>query len=414
LEVIGGRALFSSAGDPAAAAAKAEFGVRALDDRTLEYRFTRPAPYFLVQASNWSAMPLRQELVEAGGSEWWSNPATRIGNGPFRLVTYDTAEPDRRVIYARNERYWGGRTKLDGLEFLFLDIDPATEAYRNGEVDVIFPGELNIPAIEADPILSRELVTIPDAGTDYFVFNMNREPFQDPKVRAAFAYAFDRDAFCRRLALGGNCLLTLSMIPPGAPGYIETDAYAFDPQKARQALAESSYGGPERLPEITWYGEKGNPGSEIDAKWQYEQFRQVLGVELNLVYLSEEEQDALYDDPATSPQFHESVWFAQPDPRQWIGMWRCDSEFNDEGYCNPELDALMDRADAELDPERRIALYEDAGRMLVADAPAVFVQNLVATWLVKPEVTGYSRTTAVNGDWPGWMNLMTVDITRPA
>ena len=85
-----------------------------------------------------------------------------------------------------------------------------------------------------------------------------------------------------------------------------------------------------------------------------------------------------------------------------------------QGYCNPELDALIDRADAELDPERRIALYEDAGHMLVADAPAIFVQNLVATWLVKPEVTGYSRTTAVNGDWPGWMNLMTVDVARPA
>ena len=71
--VIGCQALFDSAGDPAAAAAaKAEFGVRALDERTLEYRFTAPAPYFLVQASNWSAIPLRQELVEAGGPEWWS------------------------------------------------------------------------------------------------------------------------------------------------------------------------------------------------------------------------------------------------------------------------------------------------------------------------------------------------------
>src|SRR5215212_5188930 len=77
-EVIGCKALFNSAGDPAAAA-KAEFGVRALDDRTLEYRFTRPAPYFLVQASNWCAIPLREELIEAGGPDWWANPTTRIG-----------------------------------------------------------------------------------------------------------------------------------------------------------------------------------------------------------------------------------------------------------------------------------------------------------------------------------------------
>ena len=336
-------------------------------------------------------------MVPSGGA----NPATRIGNGPFRLVAYDPDAPDRRVIYARNERYWGGRTKLDGLEFLFLDVDPATEAYRNGEVDVTWPGELNIPAIEADPILSRELVTIPDAGTGYFVFNLNREPFQDPKVREAFAYAFDRDAFCRQIGYGGTCLLTLSMIPPGMPGHIETDAFAFDPEKARQALADSSYGGPENLPEITWYGEKDNPGSEIDARWHYEQVRQVLGVELNLVYLSDEELDALFDDPATSPQFHESAWFAQPDPRGWLGIWRCDSEFNEAGYCNPAFDALMDRADAELDPEQRIALYEDAGHMLVADAPAIFVQNFVSTWLVKPEVTGYARTTGVNGELAG-------------
>ena len=102
--------------------------------------------------------------------------------------------------------------------------------------------------------MSRELVTIPDAGTDYFVFNVNREPFQDPKVREAFAYAFDRETWCRSW-LGGTCLMALSMIPPGLPGHIDTDAFAFDPEKARQALADSSYGGPENLPEITWYGE---------------------------------------------------------------------------------------------------------------------------------------------------------------
>ena len=86
---------------------------------------------------------------------------------------------------------------------------------------------------------------------------------------------------------------------------------------------------------------------------------------------------------------------------------------NDHGYCNPALDALLERADAELDPEQRIALYEEAGRMLVADAPAIFAQTIVSTWLVKPSVTGYTRTTGINGDWPGWMNLMTVDVERP-
>jgi oligopeptide transport system substrate-binding protein len=389
-------------------------GVRAIDDRTLEIRFDQPAPYFPVVASIWGTIPLREELIEAGGPEWWANPATRIGNGPFRLVTYEADMPNQRLTYARNDTYWGGDTKLDGVEFVFLDYeDPATtEAYRNGELDINWPGEEILPAIEADPVLSRELLTLPVAGTYYYSFNLTREPFQDPQVRAAFAYAFDRDAYCRQLNFGGACTPTLSWISPGAPGHIETDAYAFDPQKAREALATSSYGGPENLPEITWYGIAGDPFEEQVGQWLAAQLRQVLGVELSLAFLSEEDYDALHEDDATWPQFHESAWYADPDPRDWFVVWRCGAEFN-RGYCNPELEALLDRADAELDPEARIALYEDAGHMLLADAPAIFVHTASNTMLVKPYVTGYSRTTP-NGNWPGWTNLLTVDVERPA
>ena len=111
----------------------------ALDDRTLEYRFEQPAPYFLVQASNWSAIPLRQALIEQGGPDWWKNPATRIGNGPYRLAEYKTDGPDRRLVYARNEHYWGGPTKLDEIAFLFFDPgDPAAAAYRQEETNALY------------------------------------------------------------------------------------------------------------------------------------------------------------------------------------------------------------------------------------------------------------------------------------
>ncbi|MDF3040512.1 MAG: hypothetical protein K0Q71_3218 [Thermomicrobiales bacterium] len=411
-DVIGCEELFTSAGDTAAAeAARAAFGVRALDERTLEYRFERPAPYFPVQASNWSAIPMRRELVEAGGAAWWTNPATRIGNGPYRLVEYT---PNHRVFYARNDAYWGDRPKLEGIEWLFhVPGDDAVAAYRDGQVDAAWMLDSDVPALEADPILSRELVRIPDAGTSFFVFNVNREPFTDTHVRAAFAYAFDRAAYCREVSYS-SCTATLSMIPPGLPGSIETDAYAFDPAKARQALADSSYEGPENLPEVIWYGSKDSAGIDREGQWFYEQFRQVLGVELNLVYLSEEEFDALLDSPETWPQFEMSTWFASTDPPGWLDQWRCNSEFTSLGYCNPKLDALLVRAEAELNPEKRLALYEEAGHMLVDDVPAIFAYNLSLGWLVKPYVTGYTLSTAVNGNWPGWMNLLTVDVERPA
>jgi len=126
------------------------------------------------------------------------------------------------------------------------------------------------------------------------------------------------------------------------------------------------------------------------------------------VTVSEEEFDALFESESTYPQLIDSVWFADPDPRDWFVVWRCGSEWN-LGYCNPRLDALVDRADAEMDPAKRLALYEAAGRVLLADAPAIFVHSAKMTVLVKPSVVGYSRTTP-NGFWPGFTNLLTVDV----
>jgi ABC-type oligopeptide transport system substrate-binding subunit len=112
-----------------------------------------------------------------------------------------------------------------------------------------------------------------------------------------------------------------------------------------------------------------------------------------------------------SPQFHESTRFAGADPSTRFVVWRCGAEFN-QGYCNPQLEALPDRADAEFDPEERIEVHEDARRTLVAEVPAVFVHNASHRVLVKPYVTRCSRTTP-NGNWPGWTNLLTVDVERP-
>ena len=76
------------------------------------------------------------------------------------------------------------------------------------------------------------------------------EPFTDIKVREAFSLAFDRETYCA-VVRNGDCTPTLSWIPAGLPGSIETDKYGFNAEAAVQALAESSYGGPEGLPPIT-------------------------------------------------------------------------------------------------------------------------------------------------------------------
>ena len=239
-------------------------------------------------------------------------------------------------------------------------------------------------------------------------------------MREAFAYAFDREAWCREIEFG-DCMPTLSWIPPGFPGYIETDAYAFDPEKARQALAESSYGGPENLPEIVWYywcPGAASPEELRDAEWLAAQYREVLGVELKLVPNTDEEWDACHEDPATTPQLEWRVLGpAIPGPAQLAGRstgraTRSSTPPSSATATRPST-SWSHRADAELDPAKRLALYEEAQRLLLADAPTIILDNTGLSMLIKPYVVGYVVTPADIG-FPGWFTPLTIDIAPAA
>src|SRR5215211_5065298 len=97
--------------DAAYEAAKAALGVRTVDDLTLEVSLTHPAPYFPTVAATWVFYPVKQESLTPG-ENWAQEPAQRIGNGPFRMTDF---AGEQQIGFAANERYWGGRPKLDGL-----------------------------------------------------------------------------------------------------------------------------------------------------------------------------------------------------------------------------------------------------------------------------------------------------------
>jgi oligopeptide transport system substrate-binding protein len=391
--------------------AKANLGVRAIDDRTLEIRLTHPAPYFPALTHWVGFIPVKQELIEANGDEWWRDPANWVGNGPFRLTGFAWEASPPRVTLAANDRYWGGRPALDGIEYQIMEIDEALAAYKAGELEITWPLLEDLAELEADPVLSRDIVRMPSPTINIFNFNLRVEPFTDKNVREAFAYAFDRDAYCREM-LHGTCQPVLSWIPPQVPGAIETDAYAFDPTKAREALAASSYGGAENLPEIFWYYVADDEWNLRHAHWLHDQYQQVLGIDMTLTPVTWDELVAMQEEAATWPQIADTYWWSNPsDPHGWMRFWLCGAEgfAANVGYCNPEYDALVDRADRELDPEERIRLVQESQHLLVADAPAIFGYAGDQIGLVKPYVTGFTRGAPYQS-WPGWATPLTVDI----
>ena len=97
--------------------------------------------------------------------------------------------------------------------------------------------------------------------------------------------------------------------------------------------------------------------------------------------------------------------------KNWLSVyWKCEATFAKRfGYCNPEFDAIVEEADAELDQERRLELYQQAGEILVDDVPAPFLYSPSHQVLVKPDVTGYTATP-LDVEWPGqFTSLLTIE-----
>ena len=393
--------------------AKAALGVKAIDDLTLELTLIQPAPYYHTIAGLWVFFPAKQELIEQGGAEWWKDPALQLGNGPFQMTQY---EEEQLIAFEANENYWGGRPKLDGIEYVYQgESAVALEAYNAGDLDIVQLDPQQLPAVQADPALSAELVSYPVASTYNLAFNLTQEPFDDIKVREAFSYAFDRETYCTVIR-SGDCTPTLSWIPEGIPGAIESDKFGFDPEAAVAALAESSYGGPEGLPEIRMFYNSDDAANTARAEWVAGAYRDVLGVEIVLEPTEGTALTALRKDPSTFPQMLLVGGWIQdyPDPQNWLSVyWKCDATFAQRfGYCNEEFDELVNQADVETDQAKRTALYEQASQILVDDVPGPFLYNLSNNVLIKPGVTGY-EATALDVEWPGqFTSLLTLDVER--
>ncbi|HAJ34656.1 MAG TPA: peptide ABC transporter substrate-binding protein, partial [Chloroflexi bacterium] len=203
---------------------------------TLTLTFSRPAPYFHVVASLWVTFPAKEELITAGGENWWLDAANHIGNGPFVM---EILEQGVRAFYTPNANYWGETPKVS-IDYAFItDSAVAFEAYKNNEFDIVGLAAEDLEVVQADPQLSQEANIYPGSCTFAVMFHQLKEPFTDQKVREAFAHALDRESWVKDV-LRGLGSPTLTWIPPGYPGYdAEENRWGFDPEAAKQAIAES-------------------------------------------------------------------------------------------------------------------------------------------------------------------------------
>ncbi|MFN8403818.1 MAG: peptide ABC transporter substrate-binding protein [Anaerolineales bacterium] len=376
---------------------------------TLTLTLSKPAPYFHTVMGLWVTYPAKQENIEEGGPNWWNSSKFQVGNGPYVL---QSLEPFVRGYFTPNPNFWEGVGKVD-IEYSYIvDSAVAFEAYKNNEFDIIGSAAEDLATINADPALSAEHLVYPGSCTIAVMFHQLKEPFNDKKVREAFAYALDREAWVKDVD-GGLSSPTLTWIPKGYPGYKDGETrWGYDPDAARQAIAESSYGSVAALPpiEVTF---SDSPRNRTRHEWLVAKWQEVFGPDLKITLNPVESTTytALTKDIATAPLVFRLGWCADyPDPQNWLSVYWKTGGFGERiGYSNPEFDKLVDAADVELDPAKRAELYQQAQDLFMDDAAVAMMYNTINHYLVKPWVKGI-KTTPQDSAWPGDIDPINITI----
>jgi oligopeptide transport system substrate-binding protein len=380
------------------------------DCLTLKLKLAKPAPYFHTVMSLWVTYPAKEENISEGGEQWWNSSKFQIGNGPFIL---QSLEPFVRGYFTPNPNYWGDKAKVD-MEFSYItDSAVAFQAYQNNEFDIIGLAAEDLKTAQADGTLSKDINIFPGSCTTGLQFRNFTKPFDDAKVREAFSYAIDRERWVADV-LQGLGAPALTWIPPGFPGFKEGETrFAYDPEKAKASLAESSYGSVEALPPLVLsFGD--TPRNRTRYEWLAARFKEVFGdglkIELNPVEPTA--FTALQKDPNSNLSMFIGGWCADyPDPQNWLSVYfNGASTFAQRvGYNSEAFNKLTEQADVELDAAKRADLYQQAQDQLVNDQPIAFFWNNVNSYLVKPWVTGIQKTPQ-DAAFPGAETPQTIDI----
>lgn len=356
--------------------------VEAVGEHTLRITLAGPRYTFVYLAAIWPVYPLRQDIVEGVGASW-TEPGKHVSSGPFVLSEWVHND---HITLTPNPYWYGEEPKLTKIVLkMMADPNAAYGAYLNNELDVVIVPPPNVKAVESDEQLSRQVARWVDLGTFAYEFNINRPPFDDPRVRQAFAMAVDREAFVNKVQFGVG-EVAYSLIPPNMPGYDEElgQEWQYNPERAKQLLTEAGYSG-DSFPVITIQAPDIG-ANRLWAEFAQGQFEQNLGVDVELEPL---EPHAF---AATVMQGQFMIipvgWGADyPEPDSMLTQnFGSVGGGNIAGYSNSEFDVLVQQAIAEADPEKRLALWSEAQQILVDDVAAVFVSYHERLLLVKPYV----------------------------
>lgn len=295
-------------------------------------------------------------IIQPNGG--YDDPAAGIGTGPYRV---EVNEPGVRHVGVKYEDYWSDeRGFVDSVEVIVMNDNTARmSALQSGQVQVINRVEpRTVDLLARAPGVAIE--NVPSKGHYIFPMMCNTAPFDNYDLRMALKLAIDRQAMIDQIfqgyaSLGNDFPINESyaLFPEG----IEQREY--DPDQARHHYEKSGHSGPIvlRTSDVAF------PGA-IDAAVLFQQQAAKAGIELEV---RREPGDGYWSDVWNKQPFCASYWGGRPtQDSMYSTAYHSEAEWNDTRFFNDDFDALLVKARAELDDDKRKEMYRQMA-MLVRD-----------------------------------------------
>ena len=376
----------------------ADFGVKAIDDKTLEITLEGPTPFFVQALTHYTAYPVPQHVVEEHGADW-TNVENIVGNGPYLLKEW---VPGSYLRSEKNPDYHdAANVQIDEVYYHNTeDLTAALNRYRAGELDILtdFPADQyqwlqdNLPGqARVEPFL----------GIYYYVLNQeSTEALKDARVREALSISILRDVIGPEI-LGTGELPAYGWVPPGTANYEGEEympAWASEPyeqrvERAKQLMAEAGYGPDNPLNLQLRYNTNDNHqriAVAIGAMWE------PLGVTIELFNA----EVAVHYDALDAGDFQvgRAGWLLDySDASNTLDLLKTGTMQegainwgNNYGrYSNEEFDALLEQASQEQDLSARAGILHQAEAIAMDEFAAIPIYWYVSKNVVSPSISGF-------------------------
>lgn len=336
-----------------------------------------PDPGFLNRLSDWGNLVPPKHYASISQEEAAINP---VGSGPYRMLRW---KKDVEMIFEANPDYWmADAPKIKTIRYLPIrEAGTKVAALLKGEVDIInqVPAQY-IPKIEESDKADIKIVR----GTRIFHLGFSHgitSPLQDVRVRKAIAHAINRDVIVKAVVEGRGAVAN-EPLHEWTEGNDDDRQwpYAYDPAQSRKLLAEAGY--PDGF-KINFYAPAGRYTKDKEVTEAIAGFLRQAGIDVQYQALTWKKFVGAFRarTNADAEPFLYYIGYGNgggDTDRALSAIASCKGAWS--GYCNPEVDQMLDEASSIIDLDKRRDLFQDITRRMADDLSHVMIWQEDAVW----------------------------------